>query len=217
MVDFARALKDTPFPHAVLDHPIDRRTVALAQREMTLLHDDFGHVWQRFRNQHEHKDSLHWAYVPDQYDGIHTIREWMENEQTCVDIAEAFGLPPLTPDGLGGGLHVIPPGGHLGVHVDFNRNADGRYRRVNLLLYVHGQEGCGGDLMLRSAPTGSGVTIGLRPGRLVAFATSESSWHGHPDPYTPPDGLPRMSLACYYYSTEAPEWSQSPHSTVFVG
>jgi hypothetical protein len=34
----------------------------------------------------------------------------------------------------------------------------------------------------------------------VVFSTDASSYHGHPDPLTTPDGITRKSLALYYYT-----------------
>jgi len=41
--------------------------------------------------------------------------------------------------------------------------------------------------------------------RLVVFSTTETSWHGHPDPLNCPEDRTRKSLALYYYSNGRPE------------
>jgi hypothetical protein len=51
--------------------------------------------------------------------------------------------------------------------------------------------------------------------RLVVFATTDSSFHGHPDPLTCPVGVRRRSLALYYYSNGRPEEERSEsHGTL---
>jgi hypothetical protein len=40
-------------------------------------------------------------------------------------------------------------------------------------------------------------------GTAVLFATSNESWHGHPDPIVGP--YPRRSIALYYYTAEKPD------------
>ena len=41
--------------------------------------------------------------------------------------------------------------------------------------------------------------------RMCCFSTSSDSWHGNPEPVNHPDGLPRQSIALYYYSNGRPE------------
>ena len=41
--------------------------------------------------------------------------------------------------------------------------------------------------------------------RLVVFSTTDTSYHGHPDPLESPIGTKRHALALYYYSNGRPE------------
>merc|ERR1712060_310548 len=41
-------------------------------------------------------------------------------------------------------------------------------------------------------------------GRVVAFLTSDFSFHGHPHPLTAPAGRSRRSIAMYYYTVHRP-------------
>ena len=47
---------------------------------------------------------------------------------------------------------------------------------------------------------------GIAPshGRLVAFSTTDFSYHGHPHPLEPPPGRARRSLALYFYTRDFP-------------
>ena len=40
--------------------------------------------------------------------------------------------------------------------------------------------------------------------RMAMFNTTDSSWHGHPDPLTCPPDRSRKSLALYYYTNGRP-------------
>lgn len=137
-------------------------------------------------------------------------------------LGEAFGLElhpdPRWPAHLeGGGLHDIPRGGHLGIHVDFNRHAaNDRWVRVaNLLLYLNEdwRPEYGGDLVLQDDDGEERERIAPVFNRMVAFATSEHSWHGHPEPLACPDGMSRKSIAVYYYSRNAS--TGDSHSTIY--
>jgi hypothetical protein len=52
---------------------------------------------------------------------------------------------------------------------------------------------------------------------MVVFATSEKSYHGHPDPVTCPEDRTRKSIALYYYTKDRPEdEAVDQHSTTFI-
>jgi hypothetical protein len=53
-------------------------------------------------------------------------------------------------------------------------------------------------------------------GRCVIFATTDTSFHGHPDPLECPEEVARKSLALYYYTAGRPAEERSPeHSTLY--
>jgi hypothetical protein len=52
--------------------------------------------------------------------------------------------------------------------------------------------------------------------RMVIFATTDTAYHGHPNPLTCPPGVARRSLALYYYSVDRPaEERTEAHSTLW--
>ena len=136
-------------------------------------------------------------------------------------LGNAFGLE-LQPDPQyerghleGGGLHMIPRGGHLGMHVDFDRHPKREWRRVlNLLLYLNEdwRDEWGGALRLEYPDRTLAKAIAPRFNRAVAFATSEQSWHGHPEPLMCPGGVTRKSVAIYYYQRGA---AADGHCTIY--
>ena len=111
------------------------------------------------------------------------------------------------------------PGGLLKVHADFNLHQRlGLERRLNALLYLNRDwsDTYGGHLELWNR-TMSRCERRVAPvfNRCVVFATSDSSFHGHPEPLSCPPGRSRRSIALYYYT--APRQGRPPaaHSTLF--
>lgn len=132
-----------------------------------------------------------------------------------VKIAEQYtAIENLIPDNelFGAGLHCIPQGGFLNMHIDFNKHPKGWHRRVNMLVYLNEnwQPEWGGQLQL-----GCDNPIMIDPiaGRCVIFETTEDSWHGHPEPLKCPADRQRRSLALYFYTKEPPP--TAAHSTIY--
>lgn len=145
------------------------------------------------------------------------------NSAVFVNFLERLsGIDGLIPDPYlsGGGLHMIPRGGRLAMHVDFNNHRELRLdRRLNLLLYLNPdwKEEWGGALELWDRE----VKIKHRSylpiaNRVVVFSTTDTSFHGHPDPLTCPRGHYRRSIALYYYTNGRPEEERSAdHTTIW--
>ena len=141
----------------------------------------------------------------------------------CKRLGDAFGLelhpdPSAFAEGVlkGGGLHEIHRGGHLGMHVDFNRHTQREWVRVaNLLIYLNEdwQDEWRGHLRIEHEDGRLAKAVAPVFNRMVCFATSEKSWHGHPEPLECPAGVSRKSIALYYYSRSA-EAGES-HSTIY--
>jgi len=132
------------------------------------------------------------------------------------------GIEGLLPDPRlqGGGMHQIERGGRLGVHVDFNRHRTSKLdRRLNVLLYLNKDwsEDYGGHFEMWDRQMERCVQRVLPIfNRLVVFSTTETSWHGHPDPLTCPEDRTRKSLALYYYTNGRPDSEVAEtHSTKF--
>jgi len=196
-----------PFPHLILDGWWDQGMLLKAR-------DAFpppdAPVWRKYDNGQEKKlasvgSPADWP-MPVQRLIMHLVDvDW------CEQLSEWFGIPDLIPDLWGGGMHMIPPGGRLGTHVDFNLHHQGMFRRINCLVYLNDwSPGMGGELLL--GETGE-VVVEPILNRTAIFATSDHSWHGHPTPTV--DGFWRKSLAVYYYTTTPPEGFRNPHDTVF--
>ena len=216
LIDEGRSpLTPEPFPHIVLDGewPHDRLYRALL--EVLRLRTDRPDAWQVYSNAREGKRAMTFAQAREL--GATHVGEMgdMLADPDWIEMLEQItGLSGLSFDDLGGGVHLIEPGGFLGVHVDFNRHDDGRYRRINVLVYLNDTD-ASGELELW-ADEHSGPVAVVRPAfnRTAIFLTGETSWHGHPKPLT--GTSPRCSLAAYYYTAEPPPAVADPHSTIFL-
>jgi len=141
-------------------------------------------------------------------------------------LEESTGIGGLIPDPYlrGCGLHVIPPGGYIHMHLDSNMHPHMQlHRRLNAILYLTKDwepehEGC--------VELWSGHTEGLKHvldekhaeiaplfNRLFVFEPSEVSYHGHPEPYAGRDR--RISLAAFYYTVDRPV-KVPPHGSISV-
>jgi hypothetical protein len=102
-----------------------------------------------------------------------------------------------------GGFHCSENGGYLDIHADFSHHDHlGLERRLNLLLYLNEgwREEYRGALSLfdeQLNPVHSFLPIA---NRVIVFATSATSFHGHPEPMRLPPETYRRSIALYYYS-----------------
>lgn len=193
-----------PFRHVVLDDHWDPKLLEEVFDEFPLPGDS---RWIIYDNEHEgkyHGDTPAW--------GSRTC-ELLENfREFTPDLSKLFDIPELVMETVGGGMHLIPPGGRLDVHTDFNRSPNtGLYRRLNLMCYLNKSWGdSGGRLILEGE---EGETLEYTPAfnRTVIFESSDRSWHGHPVPAR----RWRLSVAAYYFSPDPPEGYAEEHSTVW--
>jgi hypothetical protein len=192
---------DVPFPHVVEDGYWPVHLLDLVVSEFPAPTDN---RWKRYGNQNEGKlegPPAMWGHATkelfDQFDALTPL------------LSGAFEIPDLSMETIGGGYHLIPPGGHLQVHTDFNRSPETRlYRRLNLLVFLNRDwQDPGGLLELH----GDDRVVEIAPefNRTVVFETSDRSWHGHP---YPPRRW-RFSCAAYFFSPEPPPGFDGEHST----
>lgn len=143
------------------------------------------------------------------------------NSKPFIAFLEALtGIRGLIPDPyfMGGGIHVVSNGGHLDIHADFNHHAIMNLeRRINVLIYLNKEwkPEFGGAFEIWNDDMSARVES-LAPifNRMCCFNTGPRSWHGNPEPVKHPSGLPRQSIALYYYTAT---WSdeKKPHTTQF--
>lgn len=206
-----------PFPHIVIDDflPVEPLSEALRyfpspQQLRWIKYDDTNEVKLAF---------------PEAEQLARPLREvlYFLNTPMMLQFLERLtGIGKLISDPyfVGGGLHQIQRGGHLGIHADFNKhNRFDLDRRLNLLIYLNQnwKEEYGGHLELWDRDmTRCAKKVLPVFNRCVIFSTTSHSFHGHPVPLTCPEGWSRKSIATYYYTNGRPEEEQNTeHSTLF--
>lgn len=189
---------DWPFPHAVIEDFVSPETVRQINAE-------WPEEWLKEDGSFNRKWSTQ-TLTPTAKAVADSVNIRMIEELT--GIAGLFA----DPERFGAGLHCIPRGGFLKMHLDFNRHPKGWHRRVNVLLYLNEkwEDDWGGYLSLGQQQEKQIAPLG---GRLVVFETNDLSWHGHPKPLNCPEDVQRRSMAMYYYTAEPP--SGEAHSTIY--
>lgn len=183
-----------PFPHLVVRDWFTPALLRAARDEFPLANDA---RWRQYGNDHERK-----LEGPPETWGPATTQYFAELADLTSILEHGFGIPGLHMETIGGGYHLIPPGGYLDVHSDFSLSpTSGRYRRLNVLTFLNDawRDDDGGHLELWGAD-GPSVVIAPEFGTTVAFATSATSWHGHPQPTK----RWRASLAAYFFTIDPP-------------
>lgn len=197
-----------PFPHIVVDNLFGPNRMRRAAAEFPPADDP------RWLTYPDEKERGKRCGGPEMWGP--EVQRWFEDAWSpeFVQYIEGItGISPLTPDHVGGGMHMTTEGGRLASHVDFNIHPDHPKleRRINVLLFLNEDwdPEWGGSLLL-----GENRDVEIVPdfGKVVIFATSDKSWHGHPDPIV--GAHERKSLACYFYAPRR-ESTSTEHSTVW--
>lgn len=199
-------VQDKPFRHVVVDGwwPESHLRAVLAE-----FPEPDAPGWKRYDNSTERK-----LEGPPNLWGPATRQMFLAISGRRTELEAAFGIERLWMETVGGGFHLIEPGGYLNIHADFNRSpTTKRFRRLNLLIYLNdGWDDPGGHLELWDA-AGPSVDVVPEFGRTVVFETSSTSWHGHPTPAS----RVRRSIAAYFFTAEPPPGYSEDHSTVWHG
>ncbi|WP_247281147.1 MULTISPECIES: 2OG-Fe(II) oxygenase [unclassified Bradyrhizobium] len=213
--------ENRPFPHIRIDGFFDE---CIIQRVVSEYPGEFDASWNRtfldagaYEEQKLGLDKLE-EFPPYIQQFVNSL-----NSRIFVEFLERLtGIDGLIPDPhlAGGGLHMIPRGGRLAIHADFNRHKKLRLdRRLNLLVYLNydWKLEWGGALELWDKDVKHKEKAYLPiANRIVIFSTTDTAYHGHPDPLTSPKGEYRRSIAMYYYTNGRPEDERSEdHTTIF--
>ena len=191
-----------PFAHGVYDDVFAPEILDKVIEEF----DQGEKQWHAFETKYEKKFQMSEDVMlpPVTRAFIHNLN----SEPFLRFLEELTGIEGLIPDPYlsGAGMHRIPMGGKLGVHVDFNRHSIMKvHRRLNLLIYLNKdwKEDYGGHFELWDQNKNACVKKVLPIyNRMALFTTTNTSFHGHPIPLTCPDGRSRISLALYYYTAQ---------------
>ena len=207
-----------PFPHIVLDDflPADVARMALEHFPMQSLKSD--RVFQIGYAGH-HKRQI----LPAECDAEARQLFHFFNSQPMLAFLEGLtSIQGLIPDPYftGGGYHETGRGGKLGIHADFRVNEQLHlHRRLNVIVYLneHWEASYGGNLELWSRDMREKKReVAPLFNRCVIFNTDATSYHGHPDPLTTPEGVFRRSIALYYYTASKEIYNEVPNnSTIY--
>lgn len=214
---------NNPFPHIVIDDFFEN---------LDEVHDAFPGTGNfKF---YEYNNPLEKKLAFDQVTKLpKPIAELMRELSTpdfLLFLEELTGISGLIPDPYfrGGGVHQSKKGGKLDMHVDFNIHPKLKLeRRLNTIIYLNKdwQESWHGDLQLWEGykEDNKHVLVKMHQkiypvfNRLVVFATSEYSYHGHPEPLECPEDRNRNSIALYFYTKDRPDnTANKEHSTTYV-
>lgn len=198
-----------PFPHAVIDGIWNGEILDSILSEWPSRDDAAWITYNGAEEVGKHCMSTpnHWGYFTREL-----FYSTLLAPEFAGELEQKIGIGPLTPDTIGGGLHMTTEGGRLQSHVDFNLHPQnpGLRRRINFLIFLNKDwdDDNGGVLYL-----GKNREVAVSPqfNRTVIFECSDLSWHGHPDPIVGDHA--RKSLACYYYTPA--DGTERPHSTVW--
>ena len=196
-----------PFGHTVVNDFLQENEANALYEEVLKAQEDETN-WNQYNNPLEKKFSLsRWDQLPK---NVYTFLLALADTKVVKMIEDITGVYELVPDtGLhGGGIHMHRNGGKLNLHQDYSIHPKlGLQRRLNVIFYL-GKEWdpmWGGGLEFHehnpetNRPKHLAKVVDYTWNRMVLFDTIES-WHGFPNPITPPDDKYRLSLAFYYTS-----------------
>ena len=206
-----------PFPHIVIDDFLPEEAL---DRVLAEFPDNDNDAWYRKSVDTSIKLSCN---DRDAFGPQTSLLIDQLNAPKMLDfLSRLTGIENLIPDAhlFGGGLHQILPGGFLKIHADFNKHPDWHLdRRLNVLLFLNRdwREKYGGHLELWDEEMVSCKRQVLPVfNRLVVFSTTDTSFHGHPDPLRCPEEQSRKSIALYYYTNGRDDVVASgSHSTIY--
>lgn len=203
-----------PYHHVCIDGFLPMEVIERVRADLSKLPDaqrSFDAAQERFKSQ----------YSPDRLpDYSRHLFQAFNSRAFILFLEEMTGIKGLIPDPYfaGAGIHKTLTGGHLDIHADFNVHQHMRVeRRLNVLIYLNPEwkEEYGGCFEIWDKQmTRKVATFAPTENRMVCFSTGSDTFHGNPEPVNHPDGLPRQSIALYYY-TATWDNSRRGHSTLF--
>ena len=202
-----------PFPHAVID---DFLPDDMAEEAFLAFPNADDPIWREHGKDFSgdgHARKMHMGKRDAMPEALQRVVD-LVNSPAAIDKLKALtGFDDLMPDPdlYGGGITLMPAGGYLDRHLDFNFAQHlGAYRTLNLIVYLNPgwQEGDGGELELW-ADGKCAKRIEPLQNRAVIFTTTDQALHG-----VAPCVKDRRALNFYFYRKEAaPGISPEPHKT----
>jgi len=203
-----------PYPHIALPNFLE---LGVAEKLAADFPPPTGEAWINYRHFNEHKfGQTKRALFPD---SIGAVVDELNSPRFVHWLSRLTGIEGLLADTTleGGGMHQTPAGGFLNVHADFtmHHHRPTWRRRCNLNVYLNPErrDEWGGAIELWDEGMKRAV-VQVPPllNQAVIFETTDTTYHGYPDPIRCPEGSTRKSIALYYY-TDEPAGSAPPRAT----
>ena len=206
----------TPFPHLVIEGLFNPALLELVREEFD------GHAaeaWKAVKSGYEstRRSQLGAALGP----ASQIYFNILESGWFTRWLSEVTATPYLLtdPQRFGGGLHESQVGGAFAIHRDFNYHPHvGLKNEMVCITYLNHdwQDAWGGVLELWNAKDGQ-CQARVRPefGHTLILPHGPASFHGHPGPLCPPEGVKRRSVAAYFY-TSPKAGQQDPEEAVSI-
>lgn len=203
----------SPYPHVAIG---DFLAPGVAARLAADFPPPTGSDWINYKHFNEHKfGQTKRALFPD---SIGAVIDELNSPRFVAWLSQLTGIEGLLPDPSleGGGMHQTPAGGFLNVHADFtmHHHRPTWRRRCNLIVYLNPEwrDEWGGAIELwDERMTRAVVRVPPLLNQAVIFNTTETTYHGYPDPICCPAEVTRRSIALYYFTDEPA--SQAPRAT----
>lgn len=190
-----------PYPHVIIDDFLPPDILETCLREFPKGSDSAEEKFDRAQ------ERLKESFNPDTLSPAVRSLFYSFNSRPFIRLVENItGIKGLIPDPYfaGAGFHRVSQGGHLSIHADFNHHKPmDLERRVNVLIYLNKDwlPEYGGSFELWDKDmTKCEHSVVPSFNRCVMFSTTLESMHGNPKPVSHPDGVPRRSIALYYYT-----------------
>lgn len=188
----------TPFEHMVIDNFLNED---LAMRISEMYPSDLC-KWHVYHNPIEIK------YAFDKIDELNeelaSIFYLLSTDYISSIFSRITDIPlQYDPYLHGGGVHMMPNNGRLGIHLDYEINPlSGKQRRLNVILYLTSEwkEEWNGHTELWNGDFSHATKIPVKFNSAIIFKTDDTSWHGVSQKIQCPQNIFRKSLAYYYMS-----------------
>ena len=203
-----------PFPHAAFTGLFDRSVLDDIVREFPSPQEMAGSFYGEIEGgKYTESDWGKFGPVTQEFVSACNSGPFLHALSALTGIEGLLADPYLA----GGGQHQSVRGARLKVHSDFNVHPSlNLTRRLNMLVYLNDpwEDSWGGSLDLWNADMSQAVvSIPPRLGQVAIFSTTDTSFHGLPDPLDCPDGVTRKSLAFYYFTAD--NATLEPRSTLW--
>ena len=207
----------TPFPHLVIEGLFNPALLELVREEFDS--HAAAEAWKDVKSGYEstRRSQLGAALGP----ASQIYFNILESGWFTRWLSEVTATPYLLtdPQRFGGGLHESQVGGAFAIHRDFNYHPHvGLKNEMVCITYLNHdwQDAWGGVLELWNAKDGQ-CQARVRPefGHTLILPHGPASFHGHPGPLCPPEGVKRRSVAAYFY-TSPKAGQQDPEEAVSI-